>query len=258
MCRPDDYDVRYQINPWMDTARVPDKELSRQQFQVLHHTLIRLGAWIEYVIQGQNMPDMVFTANGGLVYGNKVILPRFRYPERAVEEPLFKAWFRDNGYEILELKTGYFEGEGDALFADGLLIGGYGFRSDKQVYEEIKYLFNLPELMVLGLTDPRFYHLDTCFCVLKNRQVMIFPGAFSPADLQAIENRFDVIAINEEDARKFACNSVLLGNDVVMPAGCTQTMAALEARGYSVHAVELGEYIKAGGAAKCLSLRLFN
>lgn len=256
MCRPDDYDVRYQINPWMDLKRAPHKGRALQQWITLHHTIIRLGAWVEYVQQGSGLPDMVFTANGGLISGTNAVLPKFRYRERQGEEPLFQSWLSTHGFSCLTLTSGAFEGEGDALFVGSTLIGGYGFRTDRAVYQEIKSLLGIPDVLEMELIDSRFYHLDTCFCPLRPDVAMIYEPAFRPDEVAGLERLTKLIKVPEQDAVKFVCNSVVLGRDIVMPAGCPDTVKLVEQEGFSVHAVELDEFIKAGGAAKCLSLRL--
>jgi N-dimethylarginine dimethylaminohydrolase len=49
---------------------------------------------------------------------------------------------------------------------------------------------------------------------------------------------------------------VCVDDQVILPAGCTQLVGDLCSRGYRVHPVNLSEYLKSGGAAKCLTLRL--
>lgn len=256
VCRPKDYDVRYTINPWMDLSRVPKQELAREQWNNLHHHLLRLGAWVEYVTHEDGNPDMVFTANAGLVRGTDVILSRFRHPERQGEERHFKAWFETHGFTVHELSKGSFEGEGDALFSGNTLFCGWGFRSDREVYDEVGALLKVQDLVVVQLQDPRFYHLDTCFCPLNAQTALVYPGAFTKDGLEVLRKYTELIEVPEADALQFVCNAVVLGRDVVLPAGCPQTYAKLAERGFVTHPVELSEFIKAGGAAKCLSLRL--
>jgi N-dimethylarginine dimethylaminohydrolase len=256
LCRPDDYDVRYKINPWMDLQKVPVQGRAQHQWMTLHHTLLRLGAWVEYVQQGRGVPDMVFTANGGLVKGNTVVLPSFRFPERQAEETLFQSWFEKAGYTVVRLTTGAFEGEGDALFSGETLVGGFGFRTDKFVYQEIEQALDITPVVAVRLIDERFYHLDTCYTPLANGLAMAYREAFEPEGIVSLEKVSELIMVPEEDAVRFVCNSVVLGEDIVMPAGCVTTTAILERRGFRVHPVDLDEFLKAGGAAKCLSLRL--
>jgi N-dimethylarginine dimethylaminohydrolase len=256
VCRPEDYDVRYQINPWMDLSKVPEKALASTQWTNLHHHLIRLGAWLEYVEHAPGVPDMVFTANAGLVRGRDVVLSRFRFKERQGEEAHFRAWFEGNGFRVLEVKSGSFEGEGDALFNGDRLFCGYGFRSDLKAHEEAAQSLGVQDLITVELKDPRFYHLDTCFCPLTPTLGMFNPGAFSADGIKALERCMELIRVPEHDAARFVCNAVVLGTDIVLPAGCPDTYRALGARGFTAHPVELSEFIKAGGAAKCLSLKL--
>ena len=72
-----------------------------------------------------------------------------------------------------------------------------------------------------------------------------------------MENNIELIPVPSEDALKFVCNAVVLGSDIVLPAGCESTMMQLRGLGLTPHPVELDEFIKAGGSAKCLSLRLW-
>ena len=78
---------------------------------------------------------MVFTANAGLVFNKKVILSRFKHPERQGEEKFFEEWFLDHGYEVLSPEN-YFEGAGDCLLSKAntpRFFCGHGFRSDKNI-----------------------------------------------------------------------------------------------------------------------------
>jgi len=242
----------------MDLAKTPDKFLAATQWMNLHHHILRLGGWLEYVEHAVGWPDMVFTANAGLVRGRDFVLSKFRYKERAGEERYFKEWFKANGFRVFELTTGAFEGEGDALFAGDTLFCGYGFRSDRDAHEEVAALLNVKKLVAVKLQDPRFYHLDTCFCPLTPKLALVHPGAFNAEDLTLLERSIELIRVPPEDAVHFVCNAVVLGTNVVLPAGCPTTYSALGARGYTAHPVALSEFIKAGGAAKCLSLKLDN
>lgn len=256
MCSPVFFDVKYEINPWMSVQRAPHSARAIEQWRVLHHTVIRLGAWVEYVEPDAKCPDMVFTANAGLVRGKKVVLSNFRHKERQGEVPGYRSWFKANGFETFELTSGTFEGEGDALFAGNKLFCGHGFRTAAGVFPEVASLLGVEKTIECELIDPRFYHLDTCFCPINERQALIFRGAFSERSLSAMESEIELLPVPEVDAVKFACNAVVLDKDIVVPAGCKETGKLLTSLGYTPHEVELSEFLKAGGAAKCLSLRL--
>lgn len=257
MCAPTQYALKYEINPWMALANQPDLPLAAQQWQELYRTLTEdVGAHVELIEQSADAPDMVFTANAGLLRGKYCILSNFRHPQRQVEEPHFHRWFEANGYHVQLLPVGCkFEGEGDALFAGDILVAGYLKRSDICSHHYLSDYLAVPVLS-LELVDDRWYHLDTCFFSLSPTVAVYYPGAFDPYARVVIENHFETIEVCEEEALRFACNSVVIGNQVVMPAGCPRLTHKLEENGYHVHAVDLSEFMKAGGAAKCLTLFL--
>ncbi len=65
-----------------------------------------------------------------------------------------------------------------------------------------------------------------------------------------------LLAVDDEEAKRFGCNAVVVGKTVVTNTGCDRLAAGLRAWGYETRAVELDEFLKAGGSAKCLTLRL--
>ena len=257
MCAPTAYALKYEINPWMRMENAPDVKLAACQWQELHRILKEdVGANVHLVEQAADCPDMVFTANAGLVRGKTALLANFRHPERQVEEPHFKAWFEAQGYTVeMPPAKDKFEGEGDALFAGDTLLAGYLKRSDIGAHRWMADVLGVPVLS-LELTDNRWYHLDTCLFPLTPERVVYYPGAFDEYACRVIENTFETIQVNHEEALRFACNAVVLGKHVVLPSGCPQLTRTLGVEGYEVHSAELSEFLKAGGAAKCLTLLL--
>lgn len=256
MCCPDHYGVNYEINPWMKKINAPDIKQAWRQWKNLHHHILRLGGWVEYVHPVAGSPDMVFTANAGLVHGKRCVISHFRYKERQTEEPAFTKWFQDHGYEILELKDCYFEGEGDALFAGETLFAAEGYRSDAASRKYVSDFLGVKKIVSCELINPYFYHLDTCFCPLTPDLAIYYPEAFSEESRKEMSKAIKLVEVPEAEAKRFACNSVILGKDIIIPGGCPLTEDILRKNGYTPHAVELDEFIKAGGAAKCLSLKL--
>lgn len=260
VCPPDRYRIAYEINPWMHVERAANPHVARVQWDALASVLEKeCGAMLERVEPVAGLPDMVFTANAGVVVERRVILSRFRYPERQPEETQFERWFRDHGYEVTPLPPGFFfEGAGDLLGTEDVWFGGHLQRSDIRAYQFLGPLAGR-DILPLALVDPRFYHLDTCFCPLSGGEVIWFPDAFDRYGQTVIRDRVPVsrrIEVPEEEALRFACNAVCLGRHVVIPEGCPGTMKTLEDHGYRAHAICLSEFIKAGGAAKCLTLAL--
>jgi N-dimethylarginine dimethylaminohydrolase len=261
MCPPEHFTVAYIINPWMHgNLRKIDNAVAKQQWRSLYDTLTDL-ATVRLVLPQPSSPDMVFTANAGLVKGRHFIVSRFRYPERQYEEPYFADWFMDRGYEVsLMPRDVPFEGAGDALFdrAADLLWMAHGHRSISEAREVLFERLGV-DMVTLRLVDQRFYHLDTCFCPLEGGFAMYYPPAFDDASRDSIERHVPAgkrITISEEDALAFACNAVNIDRVVVVNRATAAFVKTLAKAGFEVVQTPLSEFMKAGGSAKCLTLRL--
>jgi N-dimethylarginine dimethylaminohydrolase len=131
-------------------------------------------------------------------------------------------------------------------------------RSTKESHSCLAQAWNV-EVVSLRLIDPRFYHLDTCFAPLKEGHVMYFPGAFDTASLARIEAfypSYKRIIVSEMDAIRFACNAVNVDRTVLLNEISRELTERLESVGFNVVPLALDEFLKAGGAAKCLVMRL--
>lgn len=261
MCPPDYFSVDYVINPWMAGQEGElDMEKVKQQWGNLKDALSECAEVVTMDPQ-PNLPDLVFTANAGVVFGKKAIASHFMPMERRPEEPHNKKWFQDNGFDLLDLdeKVG-FEGAGDCLFDRGgpWLWTGYGFRTEIEAHAEIQKFFDI-EVVSIRLTDSRFYHIDTCFCPLSGGFLMYHPPAFDFDSRIAIESRIPPhkrIVVDTADAGNFACNAVNIGDTVFLNKASDPLKARLMLAGFKVRSVDLSEFLKAGGSAKCLTLKL--
>jgi len=261
MCAPDFFGVTYVINPWMEGHFTDtDRDLARRQWGVLRAAVEKHAAVVLQPPQ-PGLPDIVFTANAGLVLGKKVIVSRFRSVERQGEELHDHDWFGKNGFEILDWPREVpFEGAGDALFdrRQKLLWIGHGFRSDPAAPGLVEKMLGC-KTAILHLVDPRFYHLDTCLCPLAGGYMLYFPAAFDDKSRALIDSLVPPekrIAVDERDAMKFCCNAVDLGGDVLMNDASESLQNRLRAVGFTPVLTPLSEFLKAGGGAKCLTLKL--
>ncbi len=256
MCPPDFYGIEYEINPWMKRDVPSDRQLAAMQWNSLNSLLTELGAEIRLMKPLEGLPDLVFTANAGLVWRDVVFLPNFRHGPRQGETPVDAAWFQSQGFATEQLPDGLnFEGAGDALFCGDTLYGGYIIRSNAAAFQWLGRRMGC-RVIPLQLVDEHYYHVDTCFCPLSSDTAIYFPDAFDSygrAALGAIPNRLPVAA---DEAARFACNAVVLGHHVILNTGCPRLEQDLARAGFTPHATPLDEFLKAGGSAKCLTLRL--
>jgi N-dimethylarginine dimethylaminohydrolase len=271
MCRPQHFAVTYSINPWMDPRVWAESgealhAAAARQWEGLYRTLLARGAAVEAIEPAPELPDLVFTANAAVVLDRRAVLARFLHPERQCEQPVFAAGFRAlqaRGLidEIMELPEGVtLEGAGDCIWDRwrGLFWMGYGFRSDVAASRAIEERLGV-RCLPLALADPSFYHLDTAFCPLPGGNILYYPEAFTAAALNFIHDHVPPaqrIPLDRADAARFAANAVCFDQTLVLSSCSEALQRALEERGYTVAKTPLQTFLRSGGSACCLTLRL--
>ena len=270
MCRPEHFAVSYTINPWMDPklwARdVGAHAAAEREWGALYRKLTKLGAAIELLAPVPGLPDLVFTANAAIVLDGRALLAHFRHPERQREEAHFEAAFRAlQARGLIDAvrklpKNLMLEGAGDCVWdaRRKLFWMGYGPRSDVSAARAVEDTF-AQDVVTLELADPRFYHMDTALAPLPGGEVMYLPTAFTAAARGVIRARVaphERIEIAMEDGCRLAANAVALGNTLIM-SGCSRRLRAeLGERGYEIVTTPLSSFLRSGGSAFCLTLRL--
>lgn len=270
VCPPDHFEVSYRINPWMDPAGWAHRAArlrreARVGWQRLVRTYAALGAEVLAMPPVQGLPDLVFTANAALVLDGRVLLARFRNPQRQGEtahDQVFFERLRARGLleSIHRPADGVcFEGAGDAAWDAhrGLVWSGWGQRSDLAAHEAVQAAFDVPTVP-LRLVSAHFYHLDTCLTVLSGGEILWHPPAFDEASQRAVRGRAGdaLIEVGAADAGRLAVNAVCLGRDLVMGHCSAPLRDRLAERGYAVHTIPMGAFNRSGGSALCLTLRL--
>lgn len=258
MCPPTHFSVDYSINPWMKGETV-NAGVAQKQWNFLKVFLAGLGAEVKIIEPNPNYPDMVFTANAGIVHKKKVILSNFKHEQRRGEKEYFRKWFIENNYEIYELPDDLiFEGRGDCFVYRDFLVGGYGQRSEKDAIINAAEILGLSPVPI-KLTNPNFYHLDTCMSILSSMKGLSIyvPSAFDESFEKTMDSiDMNLIPVTQKEAEKFACNSIVYQDAVIMPSGNEKISAEIERHGFVVAPFPMGEFLKSGGACRCLVLEI--
>lgn len=260
MCPPDYFRVGYAINPWMEhNLSNVSRDEARAQWVALHDA-IAARAEVALIEPVEDFPDMVFTADAGTVCDGTAVACRFYHEERQGEGRWFKRWFKEQGYEVHELPEGLSYEGGDVWLdhEEPWLWAGCGFRTSEAAHRLAGEWLDR-EVLSLKLTDPRFYHLDTCMSVLTRGYVMYYPSAFDAESRALIEARVPArkrIVVAEDDLMQFACNAVNIDDAVIFNSASDALQTALRNAGFEPVEAPLGEFLKAGGSARCLTLKL--
>jgi N-dimethylarginine dimethylaminohydrolase len=257
MCPPRHFGVLYEINPWMHREVAVDTDRSADQWHQLVANLQAAGAQIETIEPQENVPDLVFTANAGIVSGTTFVPSHFRHPERKPETEVFARWFAAAGWTVDRLPDDLdHEGAGDALPFDGVLVSGYRFRSDAAAAGVLSSKLGAPVRSV-ELVDPRLYHLDLTFCPLDDRRALCAPTGWDRYGRAVVEALVpEPLWLTDDEALSFCANSVVVGRNIVMPAVPRRVGRTLEQWGFSVLESRVDEFLKAGGGCRCLTLAL--
>jgi N-dimethylarginine dimethylaminohydrolase len=262
MCPPRHFGVLYEINPWMSREVSVDPDQALAQWEGLVATLEAAGAEVVVMEPEADVPDLVFTANAGVVNGGQFVPSHFRHPERRPETPINAAWFAKRGWRVDHLPAELdHEGAGDALpFTpeDGrtVLLSGYSFRSDAGAATELSTLLRCP-VRPIQLVDPRLYHVDLTFCPLDSRRAIVAPLGWDAYGRKVVEALVpEPLVLGDDEALSFCANSVVVGTTIVMPAVPPRVGRQLEAWGFTVVGCQIDEFLKAGGGCRCLTLAL--
>lgn len=259
LCPPNHFEVLYEINPWMQHGVHVDVERAVGQWEQLHRTLVEAGAQVDTIDQPEGVPDLVFTANAGLVDATtkRFVPSHFRHPERQDETEVFAAWFAERGWDLRRLPDDVdHEGAGDALPFGGVLLSGYRPRSDADAATLLTELLDVP-VRTVELVDERLYHLDLTFCPLDDRRAMCAPLGWDAYGRRVIEALVpEPLWLTDDEALSFCANSVVVDGVVIMPTCPPRVGHQLEAWGFEVVVCDVDEFLKAGGGCRCLTLAL--
>lgn len=253
MCPPTYFAVEYNINPWM-VSQI-DRKKAEIQWTRLRDTFKKLNMKISLIEPIKHLPDMVFTADQGAVYDHIFIKSNFRFKERQSESDYTLDWFKKKNFAIVELpKLAHFEGQGDFIMFGSEILIGIGERTNLKAARIIETLLN-KKITTLKLINPYFFHLDTALCVLPDKTIMFYEGAFDKASVAKIKKISpDFISVSKSDAYKMVCNAAFCKNNIVTNKGISKRLLKeLKTRKLKIFEVELSEFLKVGGGAHCLT-----
>lgn len=258
MCPPLYYGTG-QEDPAAGRGRQGNPQIAHEQWRALYRLLADdLNMEITLLEPRAALPDMVFTADAGLVWGDKFIASNLRDEARRAEAPAFENWFQVRGYEIFHLPAeNLFEGESDLLLCGDRFVAGCRIPSADAVSHRKVVEILGRDVLPLKLAGSWLHHLDACLCPLGQGQALYYPSAFDSEAAKTLKDRIGtLVAVPEDEARRFACNAIVVEKSVVMNDGCPKTRGQLHSLGFSVFETPLSEFAKAGGSAKCLVLKV--
>ncbi len=258
LCPPDHFQIRYAINAWMDVNNPVDPARASEQWQSLYETYRRLGADVQVLDPEPGVSEFTFPGDSIFLFGDTAVSSRFRHPERDPEVAPMARRFASRGYTVHPLPEGlHLEGNAEAIYWHGQLFGGHGLRSDRAALLHLGTLLDI-EVHTFEIREP-YFHFDVTFFPIDKSLAAYNPAAFNADGMRLLERLCpDLIPVDEAEARVLACNGISLNHTVVVSTPLARRfIEAVRARGKEVVALDLSEFRKAGGGAKCLTLEAY-
>lgn len=259
MVEPDHFRVEYLINPFMHLEDQPDPAATKAQWDAIVAAITDAGGTVQVIDQRADAPDMVYAMNLGLPLAGPepvAVVSHMRYPQRQMESTTAAEWFEAHGFAVRHIGVdgvgAHFEA-GDAFAWRGDLVVGYGPRTDKLALKHLAYDLDV-RVHGVRTVHPGMYHLDLAFCPLDQDRAIVCPDAFAPQDAERLLALVpDPLLITEAEAMTFCANSIVIGTTVLMPSCPARIRAQLEAWGFEIVIVGVSEFLKGGGAIRCLT-----
>lgn len=258
LCPPTFYDIRYEINPWMDVANPVDKALATEQYNTLTYAYKQLGIEYDELTPHEDLPDQIYTTDLGHAEGNTFVKASFKYPERQKEADIAEEYFRAKGFDIKTFGPEIFFEGGDFLKCGNKYFFGHGKRSSKEALPILEEMLDA-NVIGINLPDERFYHLDTCFTPLSEQIALVNKEALATEDLETLGKHFDrLIPTSHADNQMLVCNMLVHEKDLIMGEGVSNELKdELISLGFRIITVPMSEYLKGGGNVHCVSMEVF-
>lgn len=243
-----------------------NKELAMKQWNSLKKKYEELGFNV-YAHPGvSDLVDMVFSANTFFTFKKEnsiiTILSNMHSDKRAKEVEKTQQYLQQFNLQFHSLPSNLkFESMGDLLlnYETNELFGGYGHRTQKEVYPIISEIIGKP-VNELELISEDFYHLDTCMSILSKNTVAIVKEAFTTKGIDLIKSKFkDIVEIDLKEAKdSFAGNCHCPdGKNIILHPGSIKFNKDLMDRGFTLHHIDTSEFIKSGGSVFCMKNQFF-
>lgn len=210
---------------------------------------LRSSGWgIRNVPAIDECPDSVFVEDAVVVFGDLAVITRPGAPTRQAETDAIPEVIG-----ALEMEFAHIEAPGTLDGGDVLKVGadvyvGAGGRTNAEGIRQMRRLLEPRGYVVIAVPVTKVLHLKSAVTALPDGTVIGYEPLVDDARLFP---RFRPMP--EESGAHVV---ILDAGRVLMAADCPQSVASIEALGYDVVTVDIGEFQKLEGCVTCLSVRL--
>ena len=227
----------------------------------LQRALAEAGVRCHVVGPEEGLADLCFTRDTCVMspWGLIELAPAAGH--RRAEAAYVREAARRLGVPVLgRVAEGLVEGGDVCVLRPGVIVVGWsGDRTTEAGARALAAIFEAHGWHAIFYRfDPEFLHLDTQFTMIDRTRALACVEALSPDFIAAIEELgIELVPVTREEVRRLGGNVLSLGDGrILSSADNVRVNAALRRLGYSVSAVEIGQFVRCGGGIHCLTLPL--
>jgi dimethylargininase len=224
-----------------------DMEKARAQHHAYEALLSKLGAHVISLPEERELPDSMFVEDPAIVLDEVAVIFPLGTESRRKEAPTIAAAlekFRKLAYIKL---PGTLEG-GDVLRVGKKVFVGITARSNPEGIRQLAVILNHYGYEVTAVRVTGCLHLKSAVTGLGRNTLLANRAWF---DWKRMEG-FDWADVDPSEPH--AGNALVFGDSVIFPASFPKTRAHIEARGFDVLPLDIGELQKAESGLTCSSL----
>jgi dimethylargininase len=231
---------------WLPRAPI-DIARARHEHAAYCAELERLGCRVVTLPEEERYPDSCFVEDTAVVLDELAVLARPGAPSRLGEVDLIAPVLAS--YRPLSplMAPATLDG-GDVVRMGRVLYAGRSSRTSEDGIRGLARIVEPHGYRVVAVPFDGCLHLKSAGTALDEETVLLNPGWVDPAHYHGRR------VLPVDPAEPAAGDVLAVGGEVLMNAACPRTIARVEAAGYTVRPVDIGEFAKAEGGLTCLSL----
>jgi dimethylargininase len=224
-----------------------DMEKARAQHHAYEEALARLGARVISLPEEPELPDSMFVEDPAIVLDEVAVICPLGTETRRKEAPAIAAALEEFRKLAHVKLPGMLEG-GDVLRVDKKVFVGITARSNPEGIRQLAVILEHFRYHLTAVPVTGCLHLKSAVTYLGRNTLLANREWFAWRRLEG----FDWVAVDPSEPH--AGNALAVGGSVIFPSSFPKTRAGIEAKGFKVLSLDIGELQKAESGLTCSSL----
>ncbi len=229
-------------------ARAPiDVELAARQHDAYEEALRQAGCAVVRIRPEPDLPDSVFVEDTAIVFAELAVITRPGAESRRGETESVREALSAYRTLMSIREPGTLDG-GDVLVAGRSVFAGAGGRSNDEGIRQLRAILAPYGYRVVAVPTTACLHLKSAATLVSDTHVLVNPAWVDPEVFSPLA------PVPIDPGEPAGANALRVGARLLHGAAHARTRKRLEALGFPVVPVDLGELAKAEGALTCCSL----